>query len=86
MAGVKGRSGGPRPNSGRKSKFEELEVQSLALAAIKNVYGGLQEGFEALLREKEPSLRKFVFEHAAGKPKENVSVESGVTVTIKHES
>lgn len=87
MAGVKGKSGGFRPNSGRKSNLEELEVQKLAISAIKKVYGGgLEEGFIALLKTKKEPLMKFVFEHAAGKPKENIALDTEVTVTVLHES
>lgn len=78
--------GGARPGAGRKPKFEEMEIKSLALSAITKVYGGLEDGFIALLKSDDQSLKKFVFEHAAGKPKENVSLESGITVTVKHES
>lgn len=78
--------GGYREGSGRKTKAEELQIVNQSVEAITEKYGSLKWGFRALLDSGEASLIKFVFEHAAGKPKENVSVESGVTVTIKHES
>jgi len=67
--------GGARPGSGRKPKHEEDRVKAKALKAIRDTYGSEDKGFRALLRSQEPSLIKFVWEHAYGKPKE----------TIKHE-
>lgn len=78
--------GGKREGAGRKSKSEELGIASIALEAITEQYGGLKEGFAHLLSTKDSTLIKFVFEHAAGKPRENVSVDSQVIITVKHES
>lgn len=71
-----GANGGKRPGAGRKPKAEELKIVNAATEAITNTYGGLQEGFEALLKSKEPSLVKWVFEHAAGKPQDKVDITS----------
>lgn len=74
-------NGGKRPGAGRKPKAEELKIVNTAIEAIENRYGSLREGFEALLGTGEPSLIKWVFEHAAGKPKEKIDVTSnGETV------
>lgn len=78
--------GGFREGAGRKSKATELGIQKIALEAIISHYGSLKEGFIKLLESKDGSLQKFVFEHAAGKPRENIAVDSGLIVTVKHES
>ena len=69
--------GGAIPGAGRKTKAEEMLVRNIAIDAITAKYGGLKEGFEALLNTKEPSLIKWVFEHAAGKPQEKIDITSG---------
>lgn len=73
--------GGPRPGSGRKTKADEDKVRSLAVAAIVKKYGSEQKGFEALLDSGEPTLMKFTYEHAFGKPKDKVehSGEMGIS-------
>lgn len=60
---------------GRPRKVDELRITKLSVEAITEKYGGLKEGFMALLESKEPTLIKFVFEHAAGKPREKVDVD-----------
>lgn len=64
--------GGARPGAGRKRVHDEIEARDIAVKSIVSVYGSLDKGMEALLRTGEPSLQKFVFEHALGKPKEKV--------------
>ncbi len=78
--------GGATPGAGRKPKAEELKIVNTAIEAIENRYGGLREGFEALLATGEPSLIKWVFEHAAGKPKDKIDVTSnGETMNKSHQ-
>lgn len=73
--------GGKRPNSGRKSIAEELGTRDLARKAIIEKWGSLEAGLKALMDMGEPALTKFVFEHAVGKPQDNVDVTSnGETV------
>jgi hypothetical protein len=73
MAGVKGRSGGRRPNqTGRPKRHDEDNARDLAIAAIVEVHGTLEAGLSKLVQSGEPSLIKFVYEHAIGKPKEKV--------------
>lgn len=60
---------------GRPKKVDEMKINNISIQAITERYGGLKEGFLALLESKEPSLIKFVFEHAAGKPKEKMEVD-----------
>lgn len=66
--------GGAIPGAGRKSKAEELKVANQAIEAITERYGSLKDGFMALLKSEEPSLIKWVFEHAAGKPQDKVDL------------
>lgn len=72
--------GGPGRGQGRKPKADEDKVRNLAVKAITERYGSEKEGFMALLNSLEPSLMKFVFEHAFGKPKERLehSGEMGI--------
>ena len=72
MAGT----GGPRPGSGRKPLYEELRVRNLCIAAIEQIHGTLQDGLVSLLQSGEPTLIKFVYEHAIGKPKENINIDA----------
>lgn len=70
--------GGLRPGAGRKRKVDEMHVRNLATSAIEATYGSLQNGFQALLKSNEASLIKFVFEHAAGKPKDTLDIDAKV--------
>lgn len=69
-------NGGKRPGAGRKPKTEELKIVNTAINAITARYGSLEEGFKALLATGEPSLIKWVFEHAAGKPQDRIDITS----------
>lgn len=73
--------GGKRIGAGRKPKVEEDKVRNLAIKAIVSKYGSEEKGLNALLESGEPSLIKFVYEHAYGKPKERIehSGEMGIT-------
>ena len=70
--------GGPRPNSGRKSKVDELKIVNTAVEAITEQHGSLKEGFIWLLKSGEASLIKFVYEHAYGKPTEKVDMNHSI--------
>ena len=70
---------GSKPTKSRK-RHDETEVINLSLKAIDEKYGGLKEGFIALLESKEPTLIKWVFEHAFGKPKEKIDIDVNKTV------
>ncbi len=76
--------GGPRPGAGRPTKVDEERVRTLAVSAIEKRYGSLDEGFVALLRTEEPVLVKFVWEHAVGKPKDNINLTNIPEIVIKH--
>lgn len=64
--------GGVRPNSGRKSKADELKVCNLAQSAMIEKHGTLEAAFAWLLDSGETALIKFAFEHAFGKPQERL--------------
>lgn len=75
--------GGARPNSGRKPKAEEERVNALAIKALVEKHGSEEGAFKALLDSKEPSLVKFVYEHAFGKPRDKVAVENDGQLIVK---
>ncbi len=64
MAGVKGKSGGARPNAGRKSRSEELDIIEklgpLESRALKALEQGLETGQYHFVR--------LFFEYYYGKP------------------
>lgn len=85
MADGRKSNGGARKGAGRKSIHEEIAARDIAIEAIIDVYGSLEDGMKALLASPEPSLRKFVFEHAFGKPMEKVqhSGDPDAPITFK---
>lgn len=64
--------GGKRNGAGRPKKQDQLKVESYAKKAIIAKHGSLEDGFTWLLESEEPSLIKFAFEHAFGKPTEKI--------------
>ncbi|MBA3830095.1 MAG: hypothetical protein H0X33_14230 [Taibaiella sp.] len=70
--------GGARVGAGRKSKDEEDQAKLLAQSAITKKYGSLSAGFESLLDSDSDMLKKFVYEHAFGKPKEKVELSGSL--------
>lgn len=75
-------NGGARIGAGRKSKTQEARIQEMAAKALIGKYGSEQAAFAFLLNSKEPTLIKFVYEHAFGKPKEKVAVENSGQITL----
>lgn len=76
--------GGARTGAGRKSIADEEKTRERAKAAITEKYGSVEEGLKALLSSGEQALIKFVFEHALGKPSDNVDVTTnGKDLTSK---
>lgn len=67
--------GGYMPGGGRPKKVDEERVRDLSVKAIITHYGSEEAGFKSLLESKEPSLIKFVFEHAYGKPREKMDID-----------
>lgn len=74
--------GGARANSGRKSIAEEMRTRDLAKDAIIAKYGTLEKGLKALMDTGEPMLIKFVFEHAFGKPTDEINGKINVQTTV----
>lgn len=77
-----GKHGGFRPNSGRKSRAEELGISAIAIQSITEHYGSLIDGFKALLASNEPSLKLFVWQHAVGKPREKLDID--IEANVQH--
>lgn len=76
--------GGKREGAGRKSIAAEEQTREKCKAAIQAKYTTLEEGLKSLLDSKEPTLIRFVFEHAFGKPTEDVDVTSnGMSISAK---
>jgi hypothetical protein len=75
--------GGARPGAGRKPKSDELRVQNLARKALISKFGSEEKAFEFLLKSKEPTLIKFVYEHAYGKPREKIDLNNKGSITLK---
>lgn len=69
-------NGGAGRGQGRKTKAEEEQVRNLCISAIVKKYGSEQQGIKALLDSGEASLIKFVYEHAYGKPTDNIKHSS----------
>jgi hypothetical protein len=81
MAGVKGKSGGVRPNSGRKPKADEValieKLSPLDDIAFKELTNGVKSGdFQYL---------KLFMEYRFGKPKQAIEgdIDSNLNITIK---
>jgi hypothetical protein len=64
--------GGKRTGAGRKPIHDEIAAKEIAVKSIISVYGSLEDGMKALLLSTEPSLIKFVYEHAFGKPADKI--------------
>lgn len=76
-------AGGARSGSGRKPRAEEQRIQSLAIKALISKYGSEEKALESLLESNEPSLKKFVYEHAFGKPREKVDMDNTGELTLR---
>lgn len=68
-------------NSGRQTRLEELTGVRLASEAITEYYGSIKDGLIKILSEGEPSLVKFVFEHAIGKPTDKLNVTGDLQIS-----
>jgi hypothetical protein len=74
--------GGAREGAGRKSVAAEMRSRELCVSALTKKFGSMEGAIDFLLKSGEPSLLKFVYEHALGKPKEEIEL-MGKKVTIK---
>jgi hypothetical protein len=70
--------GGARVGAGRKPVHEEIKARDLAISAIVSKFGSLEDGLIQLLNSDEPTLIKFVYEHAIGKPKDTLDIQARV--------
>ena len=80
--------GGARPGAGRKPVHDEIKARELAISAIVTKFGSLEAGLISLLESNEPTLIKFVYEHAIGKPKEKLDLDlpnDGITINFIRE-
>lgn len=78
MAGVKGRSGGRRPNAGRKTKDREQELIEW-LAPYEDT---AIEKLAAAIKAGEAWALKLFFEYRWGKPTQRTDITTeGMTVT-----
>ncbi|MCO6490431.1 MAG: hypothetical protein J5I98_18595 [Phaeodactylibacter sp.] len=79
MAGVKGRSGGRRPNSGRKGKAEEQELIE-RLSPMDDI---AHKKLEIALKKGEAWAIKMFFEYRYGKPvqKSETNLSGQIQVT-----
>ena len=77
----KSNRGGKRPGAGRKPISEEMKSRELAQSAIIAKYGTIKDGMIKLLETGEPTLVKFVYEHAIGKPTDKIDLTSRVEET-----
>ena len=68
-------AGGKRENSGRKGKADALKTAKIAMDALMSKYGSKVLALKALIDTGEPSLIKFVYQHAFGRPTEKHDVE-----------
>ncbi len=69
-------TGGKRAGAGRKPVHDEIMARELSQSAIIKKFGSIEEGICFLLDSGEPTLIKFAFEHALGKPREKVDVDN----------
>lgn len=75
--------GGARAGAGRKPKTDEVRVQNLAVSALIAKYGTEEKAFENLLESGEPSLIRYVYEHAFGKPREKVDLNNDGQISLR---
>ena len=72
--------------TGRKPRSLELSTQEIATKAIIAVHGSLENGMKELLKSGEPSLVRFVYEHAHGKSPDvlqlNGQLNGEIVVTV----
>lgn len=73
--------GGARQGAGRKTLAAEQQTAEQARKAIIAKYSSIDGGLQALLESEEPNLIKWVFEHALGKPTDNVELSGGLDIT-----
>lgn len=74
--------GGARPGSGRPTLAKELATADIARGTLIRKYGTLEKAMEFLLTTDEPTLIKFVYEHAFGKSPDKIEHSGEVSHVI----
>lgn len=74
--------GGVRPGSGRPTLAKELATADIARGTLIKKFGSLEAAMEFLLTTDEPTLLKFVYEHAFGKSPDKVEHSGEVNHVI----
>lgn len=59
---------------GRPRMHDEVYAKEVAVNALVKKFGTLERSMQVLLESGEPTLVKFVYEHAYGKPRERIDV------------
>lgn len=80
--------GGHRPNSGRKSKADELHLSAYAKDAIRAKFGSEQEFWEHIAGKSKESIQhlKLLVEYAFGKPEQSPPSKTKFIVDVKKDS
>ena len=74
--------GGARKGAGRKTLAENLQTADLARECLIKRWGSLEAALSALLDYEEPTLTRFVFEHAFGKSPDKIEHSGKVDMQI----
>ena len=77
--------GGAREGAGRKPKAVELKAAELCKSVLVDLYGGEKEGLIAAWNMREPTIIKFILEHAFGKPTDNINLSGGLDNTTTYD-
>lgn len=87
MAGVKGRSGGPRPGSGRKPVVVEqarARMQALLLEIVDEAAArGIIASAVAKAKDGDPDARKWLGPYVFGAPPKEVTVHGGEGLRVE---
>ena len=62
-------------NSGRRPTAIDLKTSELARESLTEYYGSLKDAMLAALEDKDTIMRKFVYEHAFGKPTDKIQLD-----------
>ena len=81
MAGVKGRSGGPRPGSGRKSKAEERKL----VERLSPIEDEAHKKLHQAIKKGERWAIEMYFGYMYGKPRQRVEQTGADGGAIQHE-
>jgi len=74
--------GGARPGAGRPTVANELRTADLARSVLIKKFGSLDGALTALLEYNEPTLTKFVYEHAFGKSPDKIEHSGNASIQL----